>query len=55
MKLERRKAADAVGLMSILDRVKKNDQAAAVELLREVCCAESRNEAEKEKRAFQVW
>ena len=42
-------------IMNIVDRVKKCDQATAVKLLREVCYAASREEAEKEKRAFQLW
>lgn len=42
-------------IMNIVDRVKKCDQATAVKLLREVCYAKSREEAEKQKRAFQLW
>lgn len=41
--------------MNIVDRVKKADQATAVKLLREVCYAASREDAEKQKRAFQLW
>ena len=41
--------------MNIVDRVKKCDQATAVKLLREVCYAESREQAQKHKRAFQLW
>lgn len=42
-------------IMNIVDRVKKADQATAVKLLREVCYAASREEAEKRKKAFQLW
>ena len=42
-------------IMNIVDRVKKSDQATAVKLLREVCYAASREEAEKHKRWFQLW
>ena len=42
-------------IMNIVDRVKKCDQATAVKLLREVCYAESREQAQKHKRAFQLW
>jgi len=41
--------------MNIVDRVKKADQATAVKLLREVCYAENRKEAEKQKTVFQLW
>ena len=42
-------------IMNIVDRVKKSDQATAVELLRKVAYAKDRAEAEKEKKAFQLW
>lgn len=42
-------------IMNIVDRVKKADQATAVKLLREVCYAENRKEAEKQKTVFQLW
>ena len=42
-------------IMNIVDRVKKRDQATAVELLRKVAYAKCREEAEKEKKAFQLW
>jgi len=42
-------------IMNIVDRVRKADQATAAKLLREVCYATSREEAEKRKKAFQLW
>lgn len=42
-------------IMNIVDRVKKTDQAAAVALLRKIAYAKCREEAEKEKKAFQGW
>lgn len=42
-------------IMNIVDRVKKCDQTTAVKLLRDVCYAASREEAEKQKKAFQLW
>ncbi len=42
-------------IMNIVDRVKKSDQATAVKLLREICYATSRDDAQKHKRAFQLW
>lgn len=42
-------------IMNIVDRVKKCDQMTAVKLLRDVCYAASREEAEKQKKAFQLW
>lgn len=42
-------------IMNIVDRVKKIDQAAAVALLRKIAYAKDREEAEKEKKAFQGW
>jgi putative transposase len=42
-------------IMNIVDRVKKSDQATAVELLRKIAYAKSRDEAQREKKAFQLW
>lgn len=42
-------------IMNIVDRVKKVDQAAAVVLLRKIAYAKDREEAEKQKKAFQGW
>lgn len=42
-------------IMNILDRIKKKDQAAARELLIRIAYAGSREEATKEKKAFQRW
>jgi transposase-like protein len=42
-------------IMNIVDRVKKVDQATAVELLRKIAYAADREEAQKEKKAFQGW
>lgn len=42
-------------IMNIVDRVKKVDQATAVELLRKIAYAENREEVQKEKKAFQDW
>jgi putative transposase len=42
-------------IMNIVDRVKKTDVAAAVALLRKIAYAKYREEAEKEKKAFQLW
>jgi len=42
-------------IMNIVNLVKKTDQAAAVALLRKIAYAKDREEAEKEKKAFQRW
>jgi len=42
-------------IMNIVDRVKKRDQTTAMELLRKIAYASCRNEAEREKKAFQLW
>lgn len=42
-------------IMNLVDRVKKTDQAGAVVLLRKIAYAKDREEAEKEKKAFQLW
>ena len=42
-------------IMNIVDRVKKGDQATAVQLLRKICYAKDRAAAEQEKYTFQRW
>jgi putative transposase len=42
-------------IMNIIDRVKKRYQATAVELLRKIAYAKSRDRAVEEKKAFQNW
>ena len=42
-------------IMNIVDRVKQCDQATAVKMLRAICYADSRAEAEQRKAAFQAW